>query len=141
MIFDPYAFGAGALSFALAFIAAGGFTLIFKALYRLITPHDEGALIRAGNSAAAVALGGAVLGYVIPLASALSQTHSLPGVRRLGDPGRRDPDRGVLDRAPRGAAGRLGPHRAGRDVHGALPDDDLDFGRHPECRLHDGVNP
>jgi putative membrane protein len=78
MIFDPYAFGAGALSFALAFIAAGGFTLIFKALYRLITPHDEGALIRAGNSAAAVALGGAVLGYVIPLASALSQTHSLP---------------------------------------------------------------
>ena len=54
--FDPVAFGAGALNFALAFIAAGGFTLIFKALYRWITPHDEGALIRAGNSAAAVAL-------------------------------------------------------------------------------------
>ena len=78
MIFDPYAFSTGALNFALAFLAAGGFTLVFKALYRAITPHDEGALIRAGNSAAAVALGGAVLGYVIPLASALSQTHSLP---------------------------------------------------------------
>jgi len=76
--FDPYAFGAGALNFALAFLAAGGFTLIFKALYRWITPHDEGALIRAGNSAAAVALGGALIGYVIPLASALTQTHSLP---------------------------------------------------------------
>jgi putative membrane protein len=78
MTFDPYAFGAGALSFALAFVAAGGFTLIFKAIYQAITPHNEGALIRAGNSAAAVALGGAVLGYVIPLASALTQTHSLP---------------------------------------------------------------
>lgn len=78
VIFDPYAFGAGALSFALAFLAAGGFTLIFKALYRWITPHDEGALIRGGNSAAAVALGGALIGYVIPLASALTQTHSLP---------------------------------------------------------------
>ena len=78
MTFDPYAFGAGALSFALAFLAAGGFTLIFKAIYRWVTPHDEGALIRAGNTAASVALGGALLGYVIPLASALANTHSLP---------------------------------------------------------------
>ena len=44
MMFDPYAFGSGALSFALAFLAAGGFTLIFKAVYRWITPHDEGKL-------------------------------------------------------------------------------------------------
>ncbi|MEW5686481.1 MAG: DUF350 domain-containing protein [Pseudomonadota bacterium] len=77
-MFDPYAFGAGALNFALAFLAAGGFTLIFKALYRWITPHDEGALIRAGNPAAAVALGGALVGYVLPLASALAHTASLP---------------------------------------------------------------
>ena len=78
VVFDPYAFGSGALSFALAFLAAGGFTLIFKAIYRWVTPHAEGALIRGGNVAAAVALGGALLGYVIPLASALTQTHSLP---------------------------------------------------------------
>jgi putative membrane protein len=78
VVFDPETFGQGALSFALAFLAAGGFTLIFKALYRWITPHDEGGLIRAGNTAAAVALGGALLGYVIPLASALANTHSLP---------------------------------------------------------------
>ena len=78
MIFDPYAFGAGALSFALAFVAAGGFTLIFKAIYQVITPHNEGKLIREGNSAAAVALGGAVVGYVIPLASALAHTVTLP---------------------------------------------------------------
>jgi putative membrane protein len=78
MIFDPYAFGAGALSFVLAFLAAGAFTLIFKAIYQSITPHNEGALIRAGNPAAAIALGGAVIGYVIPLASALAHTGSLP---------------------------------------------------------------
>jgi putative membrane protein len=78
MIFDPHAFGAGALNFVLAFAAAGGFTLIFKAIYQAITPHNEGALIRAGNSAAAVALGGALVGYVIPLASALAHTASLP---------------------------------------------------------------
>ena len=58
-------------------LAAGGFALVFTSLYRLVTPHDEGKLIREGNVAAAVALGGAVLGYMIPLASALSQTHSL----------------------------------------------------------------
>jgi putative membrane protein len=74
---DLYAFGSGALAFALAFATAGAFALAFKGLYQLITPHKEGPLIREGNAAAAVALGGAVLGYVIPLASALSQTHSL----------------------------------------------------------------
>jgi putative membrane protein len=78
MIIDLDAFARGALSFALAFLAAGGFTLMFKALYRLITPHDEGKLIREGNVAAAIALGGAVVGYVIPLASALAHTESLP---------------------------------------------------------------
>jgi putative membrane protein len=76
--FDPYAFGSGALQFALAFLAAGGFTLIFKAIYQVITPHNEGALIRQGNAAAAVTLGGAVIGYVIPLASALAHTETLP---------------------------------------------------------------
>ena len=48
MTFDPMVFTAGALNFGLAFLAAGGFALIFKAVYRWITPHDEGALIRAG---------------------------------------------------------------------------------------------
>jgi putative membrane protein len=74
MMFDPVYFGAGALNFGLAFLAAGGFALMFKAAYQWITPHNEGALIREGNIAAAIMLGGAV----IPLASALTQTHSLP---------------------------------------------------------------
>jgi putative membrane protein len=77
-MFDPYAFVTGAIAFVVAFVLAGGFALAFKALYQLTTPHKEGPLIREGNSAAAVVLGGAVLGYVIPLASALTQTHSIP---------------------------------------------------------------
>lgn len=78
MIFDTTTFGAGALNFALAFLAAGGFTLVFKALYQVITPHNEGKLIREGNAAAAVAQGGAVIGYVLPLCSALAHTVTLP---------------------------------------------------------------
>lgn len=76
-MFDIMGFAGGAVAFLMAFVTAGLFALGFMALYRLVTPHDEGKLIRQGNVAAAVALGGAVLGYVIPLASALSQTHSL----------------------------------------------------------------
>ena len=41
-------------------------------LYMLITPHQELALIREGNTAAAVSLSGAVLGLAIPLAFSMS---------------------------------------------------------------------
>jgi putative membrane protein len=54
------------------------FFAAFKFIYQQITPYNERALIRQGNTAAAVALGGALIGYVLPLASALSQTVSLP---------------------------------------------------------------
>lgn len=77
MAIDVFEFSSGALAFVLAFVTAGLFTLAFKGIYQLITPYKEGQLLREGNVAAAVALGGAILGYVIPLASALSQTHSL----------------------------------------------------------------
>jgi len=76
-MFDVQAFGSGALAFLLAFAVAGLFTLAFKLIYQAITPYKEGQLIRAGNPAAAVVLGGALLGYVLPLASALANTDSL----------------------------------------------------------------
>ncbi|HEY7608702.1 MAG TPA: DUF350 domain-containing protein [Alphaproteobacteria bacterium] len=37
-------------------------------IYLWVTPHDELKLIRDGNNAAALSLGGAVLGFVLPLA-------------------------------------------------------------------------
>lgn len=76
-MFDVQSFQTGATRFLLAFLLAGLFTVAFKLIYQLITPYKESALIRAGNPAAAIVLGGALLGYVLPLASALAQTGSL----------------------------------------------------------------
>jgi putative membrane protein len=45
-------------------------------LYVLLTPYKEIALIREGNAAAAVALGGVLLGLAIPLAASLSASNS-----------------------------------------------------------------
>jgi len=46
-------------------------------LYIWITPWDEMALIRAGNTAAAISLGGAIIGLAIPLAFAMAASVSV----------------------------------------------------------------
>lgn len=76
-MFDWQGFQYGASAFLIAFTAAGVFTLAFKVIYQWVTPYHERTLIRDGNMAAAVTLGGALIGYVLPLASALSNTLSL----------------------------------------------------------------
>ena len=77
-MFDFMGFKAGAVAFLQAFVVAGLFTIAFKYVYQWVTPYNEKALIRQGNTAAAIALVGALIGYVLPLASALSHTVSLP---------------------------------------------------------------
>ena len=74
---DQYSFGASALAFLIAFVAAGAFTILFKIIFQATTPYHEKSLIREGNTAAAITLGAALLGYVLPLASALAHTVSL----------------------------------------------------------------
>ena len=74
---DLHGFGGNALAFLVAFVVAGVFTVVFKLIYQWVTPYNEAKLIREGNVAAALALGGALVGYVLPLASALSNTVSL----------------------------------------------------------------
>ena len=56
-----------------------GFALngVFLWIYVLITPWREFALIRAGNSAAAIALIGALLGFCLPLANTIAHSVSL----------------------------------------------------------------
>ena len=76
-MFDLVEFQAGAIAFIIAFVVAGLFTAAFKGVYQLCTPYNEGALIKEGNLAASIALWGALIGYVLPLASALSHTVSL----------------------------------------------------------------
>lgn len=43
-------------------------------IYMWITPHDERALIRQGNNAAAISLAGAILGLAIPLAFCMANS-------------------------------------------------------------------
>ena len=52
--------------------------VVFIAIYVTVTPHHEFRLIRLGNTAAAISLGGAIVGYTIPLAKAVSQSTSIP---------------------------------------------------------------
>ena len=61
-------------SFLLYFAAGIAAEAIFVALYIAVTPHREPTLIKAGNTAAAVSLGGAVLGFTLPLASAIANS-------------------------------------------------------------------
>ncbi|MDK2122861.1 DUF350 domain-containing protein [Parachitinimonas caeni] len=56
--------------------AALTLTLLFIRVYVRITPYDEIALIRTGNQAAAFSLAGAVLGFVVPLSSAIAHSVS-----------------------------------------------------------------
>ena len=59
-----------------------GFALagLFLWIYVLITPWREFALIRAGNSAAAIALVGALLGFCLPLANTIAHSSSVTDV-------------------------------------------------------------
>jgi len=69
-----------ATGFPLTLLHAG-VTLLLLALglvvYSLLTPHKEVQQIRDGNPAAAISLGGLLLGLAIPLAAALAASPSL----------------------------------------------------------------
>lgn len=70
--YDSFLSGAG--HFVVAFGIACILLAIFKRLYQISTPYNERQLVAEGNVAAAVALGGAIVGFALPLASALTQT-------------------------------------------------------------------
>ena len=54
-----------------------GFMLLYVVLYLYATPHREITLIRGDNLPAAVVLAGALLGFAVPLASALRVANGL----------------------------------------------------------------
>ncbi len=66
---------AGLPAFLAYFALAAVSLLVFIRLYSWVTPHDEFGLIRANNASAAIAFAGALIGFALPLASAI--THSL----------------------------------------------------------------
>jgi putative membrane protein len=68
---------ANILNFLLYFITSIILLVAFLAAYTLLTHIHEWRLIRSGNTAAAVALGGAMIGFALPLASAIMHSQSV----------------------------------------------------------------
>jgi putative membrane protein len=68
---------AGLPAFLLYFALGLLMLAAFLAVYVAVTPYKEIALIREGNAAAAISLGGAVIGYVLPLSRAIAQSVSV----------------------------------------------------------------
>jgi putative membrane protein len=63
--------------FAAYLLLAIGLTALYATAYTAITPHAEWRLLRQGNLSAALAFGGSLLGFVLPLGSAIAHAASL----------------------------------------------------------------
>ncbi len=64
-------------SFLLYFGAALAAVAVFIVAYMAVTSHHETALIKQGNTAAAISFAGALLGFTLPLASTVINAVSL----------------------------------------------------------------
>ncbi|KAF2389831.1 MULTISPECIES: DUF350 domain-containing protein [Pseudomonas] len=63
---------AAVLGFVTYIIGAAVLFALFQFIYTRITPHKEFELIRSGNVAAAIALGGAIIGFAIPASNVIA---------------------------------------------------------------------
>ena len=70
----------GLVDFGIYFGMGLGFMLLYLLLYLYATPHREITLIRGDNLPAAVVLAGALLGFALPLATALRVASGVLGV-------------------------------------------------------------
>ena len=68
---------AGVPPFVAYFLAATALCVLVLLAYDRVTPHPEQELMAKGNAAAAVAQGMSLVGFSIPLASAIYNTHSI----------------------------------------------------------------
>ncbi|AZE69555.1 putative membrane protein [Pseudomonas synxantha] len=68
---------AAVFGFVLYILGAALLFALFQFIYTRITPHKEFELIRAGNTSAAVALGGAIVGFAIPASNVIAYSVSL----------------------------------------------------------------
>lgn len=62
------------LSFIMYFAMAFAFLFAFTIIYQIVTPHNEISLVRSGNVSAAYQFSGMILGFSIPLYSALAHS-------------------------------------------------------------------
>ena len=68
---------ASILNFLLFMGTAGALLLVFVLIYVRLTPYREFEHIERGEAASAISLGGAILGFSLPLTSSIYFTHSL----------------------------------------------------------------
>ncbi|MHC8312551.1 DUF350 domain-containing protein [Pseudomonas sp. GT1P32] len=68
---------AAVFGFVAYILGAAVLFALFQFIYTRITPHKEFELIRSGNVAAAIALGGAVIGFAIPASNVIAYSISL----------------------------------------------------------------
>jgi len=68
---------AAVLGFVSYILGAALLFALFQFIYTRITPHKEFELIRSGNVAAAIALGGAIIGFAIPASNVIAYSISL----------------------------------------------------------------
>ena len=62
----------------LAYLATAIVLLVaFVTIYLYVTPYDEIALIRSNNTAAAISLSGALLGFAMPIANVIAHSDTL----------------------------------------------------------------
>jgi putative membrane protein len=68
---------AGLPAFLVYFLVSAAVVVAYLFIYTRITPHDEFGLIRANDTAAAVALGMSLIGFALPVASAIAHTANI----------------------------------------------------------------
>lgn len=66
------------------FAVAIALLAVFLLIYINVTPYDEIALIRQGNTAAAVSLSGALLGFALPIANVIAHSDTLADLAAWG---------------------------------------------------------
>jgi len=71
-------------AFLAYFAVAIALLALFLLVYLNVTPYHEVALIRGGNSAAAVSLSGALLGFAMPVANVIAHSDTLVDLASWG---------------------------------------------------------
>lgn len=71
-------------SFLAYFAVAVVLLAVFLLVYLNVTPYHEIALVRAGNPAAAISLGGALLGFAMPVANVIAHSDTIADLLAWG---------------------------------------------------------
>lgn len=71
-------------AFLAYFAVAVALIAVFLLVYVNVTPYDEIALIRQGNTAASISLAGAMLGFAMPVANVIAHSDTLADLAAWG---------------------------------------------------------